>query len=203
MPITEFALLRLKEQEPSAQTKSSLRDVVKEQSAWSKYPVNFLRQIEDSSLVYLLGGWASVAEHFGDWITSEPNQRLLAELKDAIDIEWLFHLEIDPSANSIPLNAPVLGISRYFVQASKKDEFENVFTVGAPHLGEYTAPYGYAGGWRIDKEGEDEEFVLFSGWNKVEDHFAFAESDAFKEFGKIKDAIKGAVIKHVHLEKWE
>lgn len=97
MPITEFALLRLKEQEPSAQTKSSLRDVVKQQSAWSKYPVHFLRQIEDSGLVYLLGGWASVAEHFGDWITSEPNQRLLAELKDAIDIEWLFHLEIDAS----------------------------------------------------------------------------------------------------------
>jgi hypothetical protein len=45
--------------------------------------------------------------------------------------------------------------------------------------------------------------VLFSGWNKVEDHFGFAESDAFKEFGKIRGAIKGADIKHVHLEKWE
>ncbi|KAJ5380604.1 uncharacterized protein N7496_003032 [Penicillium cataractarum] len=202
MPITEFALLRLKEQEPSAKTKSSLRDVVKQQSAWSKHPVNFLRQIEDSGLVYLLGGWASVAEHFGDWITSAPNQRLLAELKDAIDIEWLFHLDIDPSARNIPLDAPVLGITRYFVEASRKDEFESIFQAGAPHLGEYTAPYSYAGGWRIDKDGEDEEFVLFSGWNKVEDHFGFAESDAFKEFGKIKSAIKGAEIKHAHLEKW-
>lgn len=112
------------------------------------------------------------------------------------------HLE-QPSARSIPLNAPVLGISRYFVEAGKKDEFESIFKAGASHLGEYTAPYSYAGGWRIDKEGEDEEFVLFSGWNKVEDHFGFAESDAFKEFGKIKGAIKGAEIKHVHLEKWE
>jgi hypothetical protein len=95
MPITEFALLRLKEEDPSAITKSNLRDVIKEQSAWSKHPVNFVRQIEDQGSVYLLGGWASVAEHFGDWITSEPNQRLLAQLKDAIDIEWLFHLDID------------------------------------------------------------------------------------------------------------
>jgi hypothetical protein len=95
MPITEFALLRLKEPEPSATTKSNLRDVIKEQSTWSKHPVNFVHQIEDSGLVYLLGGWESVAEHFGDWITSEPNQRLLAQLKNAIDIEWLFHLDID------------------------------------------------------------------------------------------------------------
>lgn len=95
MPITEFALFRLKEQTPSAATKASFRDVIKEQSAWSKYPVHFLHQLEDSGLVYLLGGWASVAEHFGEWITSEPNQRLLAELKDAINIEWLFHLDIE------------------------------------------------------------------------------------------------------------
>lgn len=101
MPVTEFALFRLKEQGPSAKTKSSFRDVIKEQSAWSNYPVNFLRQEEDSALVYLLGGWASVAEHFGDWITSEPNQRLLAELKDAIDIEWLFHLDIDVRVPSL------------------------------------------------------------------------------------------------------
>ncbi|GLI76353.1 hypothetical protein PoHVEF18_004625 [Penicillium ochrochloron] len=203
MPITEFALLRLKEEEPSATTKSNLRDVIKEQSAWSKHPVNFVRQIEDPGLVYLLGGWASVAEHFGDWITSEPNQRLLAQLKDSIGIEWLFHLDIDPSMHSIPLNAPVLGISRYFVEASKKDEFDSIFKAGARHLGEYTAPYSYAGGWRIDKEGGDEEFVLFSGWNKVKDYSGFADSDAFEEFGKIEGAIKGAEIRYVHLEKWE
>lgn len=108
-----------------------------------------------------------------------------------------------PSSHSIPLNAPVLGISRYFVEASKKAEFERIFNAGASRLGDYTAPYSYASGWRVDKEGEDEEFVLFTGWNKVEDHFGFAQSDAFKEFGKIKGAIKGAEIKHVHLEKWE
>jgi hypothetical protein len=44
--------------------------------------------------------------------------------------------------------------------------------------------------------------VLFSGWNKVKDHFGFAESEGFKEFGKIKDLIKGAEIKHVRVEKW-
>lgn len=98
MPVTEFALFHLKQTEQSPATKSSFQDVITEQSAWSKYPVHFLRQKEDPAYVYLLGGWASVAEHFGDWITSEPNQRLLAELKDKLSIEWLFHLDIDVCA---------------------------------------------------------------------------------------------------------
>lgn len=100
------------------------------------------------------------------------------------------------------MDAPIIAISRYFVTADNKDEFDVVFKNGAPHLGAYTAPFSYAGGRRIDKEGEDEEFVLFSGWNKVEDHFEFAESDAFNEFGRIKNLVKGAEIKHVRVEKW-
>lgn len=112
-------------------------------------------------------------------------------------------LTSQPSTSTIPLNAPVVSVSRYFVEQSKKAEFDRIFQSAAPGLGAYTAPLAYAGGWRIEKEGEDEEFVLFAGWNKVEDHFAFAESDAFKEFGKIKSILKEAEIKHGHLEKWK
>lgn len=61
----------------------------------------------------------------------------------------------------------------------------------------------YAGGWRIDREGENGEFVLLAGWNTVEDHYGFAESEAARAFGRIKGTIKSAEIKHVRLEKWE
>lgn len=44
--------------------------------------------------------------------------------------------------------------------------------------------------------------MLFSGWSDVKDHFGFAESEGFKEFGKIKGLVKGAEIKHVLFEKW-
>ena len=108
-----------------------------------------------------------------------------------------------PSTSTIPLNAPVIAVSRYFVDPAKKADFDPAFKHGAPFLSTHTAPFTYSGGWRIDKEGEDEEFVLFSGWNKVEDHFGFAETEAFKEFGKIKDALKGAEIKHVRVEEWK
>ncbi|KAJ5093752.1 hypothetical protein N7456_009613 [Penicillium angulare] len=203
MPVTELALLRLKTQDPSPAVKTSFRQAGQAQSDYSKYPARFFRQTEDSSFIYILGGWESTAVHAGEWITSETNQKYLGQLKDDVDIEWMFHLNIDPSTSAIPLDAPVIAVSRYFVDASKKADFDAAFKNGAPYLGAHTAPFSYAGGWRIDKEGDDEEFVLFSGWNKPEDHYAFAETEGFKEFGKIKNSLKGAEIKHVRIEKWE
>lgn len=89
------------------------------------------------------------------------------------------------------------------MEHAKKAEFDTAFKNGESYLGAHTAPFTYSGGWRLDKEGDDEEFVLFSGWNKVEDHYGFAETEGFKEFGKIKGALNGAEIKHLQLVKWE
>lgn len=94
-------------------------------------------------------------------------------------------------------------MGRFFVEASKKAEFESAFQAGAPDLGAHIAPRTYAGGWRIDKEGDDEEFVLLTGWNKVEDHYAFKESDVSERFRKIKGAVRKSEVKHGRLEKWE
>jgi len=66
----------------------------------------------------------------------------------------------------------------------------------------FTAPYPCFGGWRIDKEGEDEEFVLFTGWNSVEQHQEFYKSELSREFAKTKSVIKQTDVKHVQLENW-
>ncbi|KGO72473.1 Dimeric alpha-beta barrel [Penicillium italicum] len=146
-------------------------------------------KIEDPDSFYLLGGWESVEKHTGEgqWLSSEVNQNLLARYL----------------ASKIPLDAPVLAITRFSVEASKKDEFDSAFKATVPHLNKYTAPFSSCGAWRIDKEGADEEFVLFSGWNTVQDHVAFGQSEAAREFGKIKALMKGVDDKYVHVEKWE
>ncbi|KAJ5796381.1 uncharacterized protein N7518_004921 [Penicillium psychrosexuale] len=205
MPVTELALLRLKAQDPSSSAKSTFIEAQEKQTTHSGYHVTYLRQIEDPSSVYLMGGWESVEKHTGEgqWLSLEINQTLLAQLKDSLDVSWMFHLDLDPSTSKIPLDAPVLAITRYFVEPSKKDEFDAVFRNGVSHLDAHTAPFSSCGAWRIDKEGEDEEFVLFSGWNQVQDHFAFGESEASKEFEKIKALMKDADVKHVRVEKWE
>ena len=71
------------------------------------------------------------------------------------------------------------------------------------HFNSSTAPFSSCGAWRIDKEGQDEEFVLFSGWKEVKDHLSFDESEASGELRKLKALAKNTDVKHVHVEKWE
>jgi hypothetical protein len=97
MAITEIALLRLKTSELSSSSRSILQQAQQAQSEWSGYPVQFVRQIEDSSYFYIIGGWDSIAHHTGEWIKSETNQKLLGQLKDDFDVEWMFHVEIEVS----------------------------------------------------------------------------------------------------------
>ncbi|KAJ5189508.1 Dimeric alpha-beta barrel [Penicillium cf. griseofulvum] len=202
MPVTELALLRLKTQDPSPSAKSTALEAQKTLSEYSGHQVTYLRQIEDPESFYLLGGWESIEKH-KEGGHSEANQNLHAKVKENFDISWMFHLDLDPSTSKIPLDAPIIAITRCFVEASKKDEFDAVFKVGVADLNAYTAPFTSRGAWRIDKEGEDEEFVLFSGWNQVQDHFDFAGSEVSKEFRKTQALMKGAEVKHVRIEKWE
>ncbi|KAJ5581316.1 hypothetical protein N7450_007617 [Penicillium hetheringtonii] len=202
MAVTELALLRLKAPEPSAVSRKDLRAAQQGQSEYSGHPVKFLRSVEDQSDFFLIGGWESVDQHRGEWIISEMNQRLLGKLKDAVDVKWMFHLDIDPSA-PVPFSAPIIGVARCFVEQSNKAEFDRLFAAGFEDLKIFTAPYPCFGGWRIDKEGEDEEFVLFTGWNSVEQHQEFYKSELSREFAKTKSVIKQTDVKHVQLEKWE
>lgn len=101
MAVTEIALLRLKTPEPTSSTRKILKQAQQAQSEWSGFPVQIACQLEDSSYIYILGGWESIAHHNGDWIKSETNQKLLAQLKDDVDVEWMFHVDIDVSEYQI------------------------------------------------------------------------------------------------------
>ncbi|KAJ5720419.1 uncharacterized protein N7483_008353 [Penicillium malachiteum] len=163
MPITELACLRLKATDPSPTKKDQLKQAQKAQSEYSGYPARFFRQVEDPEICYIVGGWESVTVHTEEWITSETNQKNLGLLKDDVAVAWMFHLDIDifvfynlnltaltrtlkPSTSPIPLDAPVIAISRFFVEPANKDAFDAASKAGVPHLGAYTAPFAYSGG---------------------------------------------------------
>jgi hypothetical protein len=196
--------------------KANILSAIKGQASYASYPVHLLTQVEDPSYLYLLGGWDSVETHVEKWIPSKTNHDLLAGLQEAMEVVWLQHLDITPisqfpaSVNHedersiVPLSAPVVAISRYFINHDKKDDFQSVYSASKHHLDTFTNPWTIAGGWRLDPETREEnsvkdEFVLFSGWGAVADHFKFAESEGFKDFGKIKEYLEGAEIKHAVL----
>ncbi|OGM47903.1 hypothetical protein ABOM_002773 [Aspergillus bombycis] len=218
-PITELALFHLKPSTDRAAIKRELSSAAKAQASYSKYPTHLFAQIEDPSYIYLLGGWSSVSAHMDDWIPSSTNQSLVASLKEKLDLVYMVHIDIDPAelgvfglsagrSAEVPIvDAPVIAIGRYFLQSGKKEAFLNRFEETKRHLEAWIAPRVLKGGVRVapkdrkDDGVEQEEFVLFSGWGEVKDHFQFAESDGFKEFSQIKDFLEGAEIKHVSI--WE
>jgi hypothetical protein len=56
-----------------------------------------------------------------------------------------------------------------------------------------------ASGWKPDDDRETEEFVLFVPWKEVPQRFEFPERDGLQKYGKTKEYITEADIKHVRM----
>ncbi|KAL4874571.1 hypothetical protein BJY04DRAFT_203565 [Aspergillus karnatakaensis] len=216
MPVTELATLHLKNNLPldnptNTHILSQLRSGLQAQAEYTNATTYLLTQIEDPNYIYILGQWDSVAQHVEEWIPSERNKAIMGGLADEVEVVGLEHLELgsllpakeEESDEGIPYEAAVVGIGRYFLSPLTKVGFARTFGATKHHLKEFQGPRRITGGWRVDKEVDDdgkevekEEFVLFSGWDTVQQHFSFAESNGFKEFGRIKHFMQGAEIKH-------
>ncbi|KAL9614091.1 MAG: hypothetical protein Q9167_001376 [Letrouitia subvulpina] len=108
---------------------------------------------------------------------------------------WMFYVDVEKRL--LPLDVPIISIARYFVSRAQKEGFVEQFRAVEHFLGEYVAPKLEKYGWRIDNEGSGkEECVLFAGWDDVESHYAFAKTQRFEGFSKIRKYMTGAEIKH-------
>ena len=156
---------------------------------FTSLPFYCFQGVEEPSLVYILGSWHSIEQHMGSWISSPENQALLQLMKDQVQVEWMFHVDIDPF--TLPFEKPTLAIARHFVEADKKGGFEEMFHSVKHHLEVFVGGKGLVrGGWRIDKDEEksgEEEWLLFTGWDSLENHLKFAKTEGFEEYTKIRD----------------
>ena len=200
MPITELALLRisagLSYTDPSLHANLATARAAMEK--FTSFPFHLFHCVEDPALIYLIGSWSSLAQHMESWIPSPENQALLQLMKDQVEVEWMFHVALDPT--TLPINAPLLAIARHFVARDNKIKFEEVINgvkhrlelrIGSQELGK--------GGWKIEKDDDrvrEEEWVLFSGWESVEKHMDFAETKEFKEYVRIIDLMEGSEIRY-------
>lgn len=68
------------------------------------------------------------------------------------------------------------------------------------------------GGWReqssrsspsgsdeVEAKDEDEQWILLSFWDRVEDHAAFADSEGFGEYAKIRAWVGEFAVRHVRV----
>ncbi|KAH8804639.1 hypothetical protein F5884DRAFT_680955 [Xylogone sp. PMI_703] len=209
MTVTEFAILHLstppQEGKLPAAFLERLTTAKQVLDKASGYNFHFFQQVEDPSLVYIIGRWESVAAH-GVFLPSDENKRLLDLLKDDIDIPSiiLYHLETDvydiseEADKKQVFEAPTISCNRHFVPAAKKEGFIKTFQEVKGLLQDFTNPFKVIGSWRIEKESEDkEEWVLFSGFNSVEHHYEFPKTEEFAKYREIVNFVDGFEVKHL------
>lgn len=108
LPVTEFAILRLKPDATSLDDpdlKPGLRRVGIEQSAWSGFPLHWFSHTSTTSgdtFVCLLSQWTSVQAH-QSWIDSAQNQALLQLLLPKLEIFAFCHIDLHTTTSEIQL----------------------------------------------------------------------------------------------------
>ncbi|KIW02220.1 uncharacterized protein PV09_06374 [Verruconis gallopava] len=199
MTVTELALLKLSSADGSLSehVRAQLLKAKQAMESFSGHRFYYLQQIEEPSLIYVLGEWASLHQHYAEFIPSAPNQAVLEALRNDVTVVWLSHLDVPVS--DIELAAPVMSLGRHFVAAKKRKDFEACFAAQKKFLQEFVTEGDVAGGWKLEEDRENDEFVLFAPWRAIEQHAAFASTDGFKHYVRIKDYIVDADIKHVKL----
>jgi heme-degrading monooxygenase HmoA len=216
MPVTEFAILPLVHSlsKDNSTLPSPLlekfRTAKKALEQASKYTFYLFQQIEDPSIIYIIGRWDSPEAHYA-FLPSTENQKLLELFKDDVNIEetngkkmQMWHLDHDvfdvSSGTEMVFTAPVISCNRHFVPKEKKPGFIEKFAKVKGLLEEFTRPYAVVGGWRIAKEDEGkEEWVLFSGFESVENHQEFAQTEGFAQYREIVGFVSGFEVNHMRV----
>ncbi|KAI1941399.1 hypothetical protein LOZ66_001915 [Ophidiomyces ophidiicola] len=213
MPVTELALLHLKPSfsADSPNVQSALRLARHSMESFTGYPFYLYTQIEDPSYIYVIGSWASVAQHMEQWIPSNKNQELLKSVDGILDVEWMFHLDIDQVAlkdaqrGGIPFSAPLIGIARRDVASGKREDIVAMFENSKQPLLNFTEPYPICSGWKLDHDVNSkvkkEEFVLFSGWCDTEHSTAFSQKEGYKEYREARGFLATFEVKHAR--QWQ
>ncbi|KAL7276041.1 hypothetical protein RUND412_000985 [Rhizina undulata] len=192
MSVTEFAIFSIKP--PYTASSPTLL-------AQLKTAIQVLTAASDPSILYLIGHWDSIAHH-ERFLVSQENQQLLENTKDLFTVDAMFHVPVTKS--TLPLSAPILTVARHYIKSEDKDKFSALWLEVSSSLAEFTNPFPLVGGWRIDGLPEAmEEWDQWSGFNTVEEHHDFGNSEGFKKYGGIKEYLSGFEVKHASELKLE
>ena len=207
MTVTEIALLHLSPEFTIDDTnlRSKLVHAKNVMQSYTDRTFYYLQQVEDPTYIYIIGEWDSLDQHMNEFIPSADNQALLKSLRGLLSVDWLLHIDALhadlplPGAGTTKQKAPVYAIGRHFIKNDQREQFQQAFDVGKLQLRDFVTEGKIGGGWRIDKEGDKDEWVLLTPWTSVEQHYAFAETDGFAKYCNIQEHIEGAEIKHARV----
>ncbi|KAG5643217.1 hypothetical protein DXG03_001338 [Asterophora parasitica] len=161
MPVVEYTSLQLIS--PYTLETEAVRDLLEggcaRQAAHSTYPVYLFTNASDASIIYLISGWTSVAQHL-QYAGSEENRKAMGSFGDYLTIKGLGHPVIDVSA--FPTDVAVVTVEKYAGDKGASEAVESNLPT-AKWVGE-GIDEETKGGYKISAFGpEDKDVVLSFG----------------------------------------
>jgi hypothetical protein len=211
MTVTEVALLRLQPNISIHDTniRSKLAHAKKVMQDFTGHTFYYFQQVQDFACIYILGEWESLDQHLTEFIPSAENQDVLESLKGLVTVEWLLHIDAPHANLPLPKTATMrnsalqddltMVIVRCFVRNGKKADLEETYPENKQHLQEYVAGGIIGGGWRVERENNKDELILFYSFKSVQQVEEPAIMGAFENDGQIQEHIDGIDVKYVKL----
>ncbi|KAH7138228.1 hypothetical protein B0J11DRAFT_513861 [Dendryphion nanum] len=145
-------------------------------------------QIEKPDVVQFVIDWSDIQDH-KTFISSPTYGPFLDNLGLLLSgPPLIFHAHLPPNNTfpSGPGSAPVTEcLTLYFSPSYPSPTYSAAFAKFQAAIASYPDLRGIAGGWvveELEKEGEKKKaFAAFLGWDSVEKHQAFRESDLFRD----------------------
>ncbi|KAI9795790.1 MAG: hypothetical protein M1833_006811 [Piccolia ochrophora] len=154
--------------------------------------------------------WDSLDAH-KDFMNSEIYGSMIQDLMSIIAAPpSVFHVNFSPHPPSAALLAPAVEILTLFHSATISPEETSVFESSLKALNaavvRAAGHKGLAGGWVAEHlehasvDGNATAYVCVYGWESVDAHMAFRETESFKDnIGGLRDSVKGITMHHARL----
>lgn len=204
MSVTEFALLRLL---PSITTTSptlpaNLKAARDAMQSFSGFPFSFYSCVEDPDIIFIIGGWPSAKFHWESWIPSKQNQGLLSLFEDEVEVELMFHVDVNRRELEGIEERGVVAVRRHKVgddeKKGLKDNLERAVVGSERMIGGWRVEQGFVKGKELVTDGlggETEEWVLFAGLSRDE-HMAVAQTEESKKYSRFLKEVEEVDVKH-------
>ncbi|KAH8711869.1 hypothetical protein GQ44DRAFT_752481 [Phaeosphaeriaceae sp. PMI808] len=202
MAITKLALLRLSAGFTLEDTalRAKLANAKKTMEDYTGFTFYFFQQFEDPAYIYVIGEWDSLDQHMNHFIPSQENQALLDDLKVELSVEWLQHIDVSHTELPLPKSDEertkacrgelVISLVRHLIKSGKKENFQQTYEENKHHLQDALTEGTMGGGWRIDEDDDQKEWVLLC---------PYTSTDGFQKYGQIRRYIETVEIKHARL----
>lgn len=170
MAIVELAHISLKNGLTASDPglKKNLKEVKRVIEEYSKLQTLFYTQIDDPTIMFVIGAWESKDQHQHGFNGSPQQGKILDLIKEQMGIDWMFYIDVDQS--KIPLDAPVLAIIReqFAKDGVNRVLFDQEFATQTQSIS--GARHGAVSAWNIPKDQHERDVrVNFSGWESPEE----------------------------------